>query len=76
MDSSTLSTFRTELYACFLKRSDTLMNATDALLTDCTAKSFVELSLFPEEVAQPLQSHEERRSRPHRSPETVRKVCA
>ena len=47
MDSSTLSAFRAELYACFLKSSDALMNATDALLTDCTAKSFVELSLSP-----------------------------
>lgn len=47
MDSSTLSAFRSELYACFLKCSDALMNATDALLTECTAKSFVELSLSP-----------------------------
>lgn len=47
MDSNTLSTFRTELYACFTKSSDALMNATDALLTDCTATSFVELSLSP-----------------------------
>ena len=47
MDSSTLSAFRTNLYACFLKCSDALRNATDALLTDCTAKSCVELSLSP-----------------------------
>lgn len=47
MDPSTLSTFRAELYACFLKSSDALMNGVDVLLTDGTAKSFVELSLFP-----------------------------
>lgn len=47
MDSSTLSVFRLELYACFLKSSDALMNTVDALLTDCTATSFVELSLSP-----------------------------
>ncbi len=47
MDSSTLSAFRRDLYGCFLKCSDALMNAVDALLTDCTATSFVELSLSP-----------------------------
>ncbi len=47
MDSSTLSAFRRDLYGCFLKSSDALMNAVDALLTDCTATSFVELSLSP-----------------------------
>ena len=47
MDSNTLSDFRTELYRCFLKSSDALMNTVDALLTECTATSFVELSLSP-----------------------------
>lgn len=47
MDSNTLSDFRLDLYACFLKCNDALMNAVDALLTDCTATSFVELSLSP-----------------------------
>lgn len=47
MDSNTLSDFRVELYACFTKSSDALMNTVDALLTDATARSFVELSLSP-----------------------------
>ncbi len=48
MDSSTLSSFRSELYACFrnkifcfLKSSDTFMNSTNVRLTECAAKSFV-----------------------------------
>ncbi|MCX6380026.1 MAG: transposase [Armatimonadetes bacterium] len=47
MGFSTLSAFRLELYTCFLKSSDALMDTMDALLTDSTAKSFVELSLAP-----------------------------
>ncbi len=39
MDSSTLSAFRSALYGCFLKCSDALMNAVDALFTDCAAQS-------------------------------------
>jgi hypothetical protein len=45
MDSNTLSDFRVALYACFLRAGDALMNTADALLTDTSAHSFVELSL-------------------------------
>ena len=50
MDSNTFSTlidFRRELYACFLKAGDVLMNANDALLSHTDAQSLVELSLSP-----------------------------
>ena len=47
MDFSTLTGFRQGLYDCFEAASDALMNANDALLTDVSAHSFVELSLSP-----------------------------
>ncbi len=50
MDSNTfvtLTDFRHQLYACFFRAGDALMNTADALLTDSTAKSFVQLSLSP-----------------------------
>lgn len=47
MDSNTLADFRRNLYACFLRAGDVLMNTVDALLTDTSAQSFVQLSLSP-----------------------------
>ena len=47
MDSNILSEFRGDLYACFRRAGDALMNAADALLTETPARSFVELSLSP-----------------------------
>ena len=50
MDSNTFSTltdFRRDLYACFLKAGDVLMNTADALLSYTDAQSLVELSLSP-----------------------------
>lgn len=47
MNCSTLAAFRDGLYLCFNRAGDALMNAADALLTDTTARSFVELSLSP-----------------------------
>jgi hypothetical protein len=47
MDSDTLADFRRQLYACFVRAGDALMNAADALLTQTAAQSFVELSLSP-----------------------------
>lgn len=47
MDSNTLSDFRRRLYACFLRANDVLMNAADALLTETSAQSLIELSLSP-----------------------------
>lgn len=47
MQNSTLSAYRQELYPCFLKAADALMNLNDALLTDTAAQSFVELTLSP-----------------------------
>jgi hypothetical protein len=47
MQNSTLSAYRTDLYASFLRASDALMNLNDALLTDTAAQSFVELTLSP-----------------------------
>ena len=47
MKNSTLCAYRTEMYACFLRAGDALMNLNDALLTDTAAHSFVELTLSP-----------------------------
>jgi hypothetical protein len=47
MDSNTLADFRRQLYPCFRRAGDALMNAADALLTQTGARSFVELSLSP-----------------------------
>lgn len=47
MDSNRLIEFRQALYACFLRAGDALMNTTDALLTEMSAQSLVELSLSP-----------------------------
>lgn len=47
MDSNTLLTFRNDLYGCFLRAGDALMNTVDALLTDTSARSLAELSLSP-----------------------------
>lgn len=47
MKNSTLFAYRTEMYACFLRAGDALMNLNDALLTDTAAHSFVELTLSP-----------------------------
>ena len=44
---SDLDHFRRGLYACFHRAGDALMNTTDALLCDVTARSFIELSLSP-----------------------------
>jgi hypothetical protein len=50
MDSNTftcLTHFRQDLYACFLRAGDVLMNTVDALLSEVEAQSLVELSLSP-----------------------------
>jgi hypothetical protein len=50
MDSNTFSAlayFRRDLYACFLRAGDVLMNTVDALLSETNAQSLVELSLSP-----------------------------
>lgn len=47
MDSNTLAGFRRDLYGCFVRAGNALMNAVDALLTETAARSFVELSLSP-----------------------------
>ena len=50
MDSNTflsLTYFRRDLYACFLRAGDVLMNTVDALLSETNAQSLVELSLSP-----------------------------
>src|SRR5438552_8164587 len=47
MDCNLLAQFRQQLYPCFSKAGDALMNAADALLTQTCAQSFVELSLSP-----------------------------
>ena len=47
MDFSTLTTFRKEQYECFESAADALMNVCDALLSDVSAGSFIELSLSP-----------------------------
>ena len=47
MDLTTLADFRRDVYACFGKAADALMNAADALLTETSAQSLAELSLSP-----------------------------
>jgi DDE superfamily endonuclease len=47
MNSDTLSGFRDDLYACFCKAGDALMNLADALLTETPAQSLPELALSP-----------------------------
>ena len=47
MNSDTLSLFRGDLYACFCKAGDALMNLADALLTETSAQSLPELALSP-----------------------------
>jgi hypothetical protein len=47
MQNSTLAAYRTEMYTTFLRASDALMNLNDALLSDTSAQSFVELTLSP-----------------------------
>jgi hypothetical protein len=47
MQNSTLSAYRTDLYASFSCAADALMNLNDALLSDTAAQSFVELTLSP-----------------------------
>jgi len=47
MDCNTLLNFRRGLYACFARGGDALMNVNDALLSDTSAGSFVQLSLSP-----------------------------
>jgi hypothetical protein len=48
MDISTLAAFRKDLYNhCFLAASDALMNVSDALLTEVSAGSFIELYRSP-----------------------------
>jgi hypothetical protein len=44
MDYTTLQGFRQELYQCFTRAADALFDLVDALLTDPSARSFVELS--------------------------------
>lgn len=48
MDISILASFRKDLYGrCFLRASDALMNISDALLTEASAGSFIELYRSP-----------------------------
>jgi hypothetical protein len=47
MDCSTLPAFRAGLYGCFGSGKDALMNLSDALLSEPTARSVAELSLAP-----------------------------
>ena len=44
MDYTILQSFRQALYACFTRAADALFDVCDALLTDPSARSFVELS--------------------------------
>src|SRR3712207_5617913 len=44
MDYTILQRFRHELYQCFTRAADALFDLVDALLTDPSARSFVELS--------------------------------
>ncbi len=44
MDYTILQWFRHELYHCFTRAADALFDLSDALLTDLSARSFVELS--------------------------------
>jgi hypothetical protein len=47
MHSDTLSNFRRDLYRCFCRAGDALMNLADALLTETPAHSLPELALSP-----------------------------
>lgn len=47
MDCNTLGAFRRDLYACFTRADDALMNLGDALLSETPARSLIELSLSP-----------------------------
>ena len=47
MDCTGLESFRAGLYDSFTSGADVLMNASDALLTETSARSFPELSLSP-----------------------------
>jgi hypothetical protein len=47
MDYNTLADWRRDLYATFVQAGDALMNVADALLTETSARSLVELSLSP-----------------------------
>ncbi|HVB72745.1 MAG TPA: NF041680 family putative transposase [Ktedonobacteraceae bacterium] len=47
MNHNTLNEFRHGLYGCFERAGDALFDLTDALLTETTARSLIELSLSP-----------------------------
>lgn len=47
MNLNTLRAFRHAIYACFTRGADALFNTVDALATETSAQSFVELSLAP-----------------------------
>ena len=47
MDCIILAYFRRDLYACFSRAGDALMNLIDALATETSARSLAELSLSP-----------------------------
>jgi hypothetical protein len=47
MNFNILNQFRQELYECFMQSRDALFNLADALLTETTAHSVIELSLSP-----------------------------
>ena len=47
MDCTELVSFRAGLYSSFTRGADGLMNTSDALLTETSARSFPELSLSP-----------------------------
>jgi hypothetical protein len=47
MDSNILAAFRHDLYGCFVRAGDALINTVDALLTETRAHSLAELSLSP-----------------------------
>lgn len=47
MHANTLGAFRHDVYPCFKRAGDVLMNTCDALLSEPQSRSFVELSLSP-----------------------------
>ena len=47
MDSNTLSDFRCQVYNCFDRAGDALMDVCDALLTETRARSLAELTMSP-----------------------------
>jgi DDE superfamily endonuclease len=47
MHLNTWNEFRYAVYGCFLQGKDALFNLLDALLSECEAKSLIELSLSP-----------------------------